>query len=164
MRNRQPFEPGRLLGGLVLLLTATLYALDATGHLRARPMALLPLVPAGLLVAAVVGGLWHMFRRYRRRRATPPAVPAAARPAANGGLDWATDGSADAEPAVASTSEPYGWGADAEPSEPADDKEAASRRPDLAADPGADAGAADPGRTDAAGERSVRDRSEGTDS
>ncbi|WP_431043844.1 hypothetical protein ACQUSR_19420 [Streptomyces sp. P1-3] len=66
--RRHPFEPGKLVAGLVLLGVAVVYGVDAAGEWDFPPFAPLVAIPAGLTVAALVSVLAYTLRRARRRR------------------------------------------------------------------------------------------------
>ncbi|WTL46518.1 hypothetical protein OG310_13245 [Streptomyces sp. NBC_01497] len=66
--RRHEAKPGRLIVGLVAIGTAVLYAGDAAGTWETEWFTALPLLFAGLMVAAVVGILVHRVRRRRGPR------------------------------------------------------------------------------------------------
>ncbi|MEV3857901.1 hypothetical protein AB0J38_26680 [Streptomyces sp. NPDC050095] len=65
---RHDFYPGRLIAGLVLMLTAVVYFGDAGGAWETPWFAVIPLVCGGLGVAGVVG---TVARAARLRRSNP---------------------------------------------------------------------------------------------
>ncbi|WP_055617224.1 hypothetical protein [Streptomyces phaeochromogenes] len=67
---RHEFQPGRLVAGLFLTLTAVVYAGDAGDAWDTPWFVVIPLVTVGLCLAAAAGTLSHAMRR-RRRRALP---------------------------------------------------------------------------------------------
>ncbi|MEU1790352.1 hypothetical protein ABZ553_31685 [Streptomyces sparsogenes] len=67
--NRHPFEPGKLIAGLVVLAAGLLYALDAAGEADLPPFAPLPPLVAGLCLAGLVSALTFGARMRRARRA-----------------------------------------------------------------------------------------------
>ncbi|MGV9850529.1 hypothetical protein ACWDWU_17440 [Streptomyces sp. NPDC003442] len=69
-RSRHPFEPGKLVAGLVILGVAAAYGMDAAGEWDVRPEIALPALLCGLCVAALTSALTYAFRR-RSGRATP---------------------------------------------------------------------------------------------
>ncbi|WP_435241132.1 hypothetical protein [Streptomyces cucumeris] len=70
--RKHPFEPGKLVAGLVMLGVALAYALDAAGEWDVRPLVLLPSAAFGLCLAGVVSALTHGLRRRRTaKRETP---------------------------------------------------------------------------------------------
>ncbi|MFE2180715.1 hypothetical protein [Streptomyces sp. NPDC059455] len=69
-RSRHPFEPGKLVAGLVILGLAAAYGMDAAGKWDVRPEIALPALLCGLCVAALTSALTYAFRR-RSSRATP---------------------------------------------------------------------------------------------
>ncbi|MGY1437527.1 hypothetical protein [Streptomyces reniochalinae] len=66
MRHR--FEPSRLLLGLVMIVMAVLYLLDAAGKVQMPFWALLLALPAAFLLAGCVTLLTFLLRRARGRR------------------------------------------------------------------------------------------------
>jgi len=68
---RHEFQPGRLVAGFFLTLSGALYAGDAGGLWETPWFAVIPIVTAGLCLAAVTGSVAHGIRR-RRRRHEPP--------------------------------------------------------------------------------------------
>ncbi|WKX70911.1 hypothetical protein [Streptomyces sp. XD-27] len=66
--RRHPFEPGKLVVGLVLLGVAVVYGVDAAGEWDVPPFAPLVAIPAGLALAALVSILAYALRRARARR------------------------------------------------------------------------------------------------
>ncbi|KAF4409922.1 MULTISPECIES: hypothetical protein [Streptomyces] len=66
--SRHPFEPAKLLAGLVLLAAGVLAGLDALGVLRAPAVLLLAAVVCGVCCSAAVGALTYGVRRRRARR------------------------------------------------------------------------------------------------
>ncbi|WAP56631.1 hypothetical protein [Streptomyces sp. S465] len=69
-RSRHPFEPGKLVAGLVILGVAVAYGMDAAGEWDVRPEIALPALLCGLCAAAMTSTLGYVLRR-RSRRATP---------------------------------------------------------------------------------------------
>ncbi|MCQ8189203.1 hypothetical protein [Streptomyces rugosispiralis] len=69
-RSRHPFEPGKLVAGLVILGVAAAYGMDAAGEWDVRPEIALPALLCGLCVAALTSALTYAFRR-RSSRAAP---------------------------------------------------------------------------------------------
>ncbi|WP_344591315.1 hypothetical protein [Streptomyces violaceusniger] len=69
-RSRHPFEPGKLVAGLVILGVAAAYGMDAAGEWDVRPEIALPALLCGLCVAALTSALTYAFRR-RSARTTP---------------------------------------------------------------------------------------------
>ncbi|NEW70572.1 hypothetical protein G4H13_09135 [Streptomyces rapamycinicus] len=69
-RSRHPFEPGKLVAGLVILGVAAAYGMDAAGEWDVRPEIALPALLCGLCVAALISALTYGLRR-RSGRATP---------------------------------------------------------------------------------------------
>ncbi|WP_262699137.1 MULTISPECIES: hypothetical protein [Streptomyces] len=69
-RTRHPFEPGKLVAGLVILGVAAAYGMDAAGEWDVRPEIALPALLCGLCVAALTSALTYAFRR-RSGRTTP---------------------------------------------------------------------------------------------
>ncbi|MEU1665813.1 hypothetical protein ABZ547_19780 [Streptomyces sparsogenes] len=67
--NRHPFEPGKLIAGLVVLAVGLLYALDAAGEADLPPSAPLRPLVAGLCLAGLVSALTFGARLRRARRA-----------------------------------------------------------------------------------------------
>ncbi|TVL90091.1 hypothetical protein [Streptomyces sp. SAJ15] len=65
-----PFEPGKLIAGLLFLGLAGLYALDAAGELDVPAFAPLLALPAGLTLAGLATWLTYVGRRRRARRRT----------------------------------------------------------------------------------------------
>jgi hypothetical protein len=66
--TRHRFEPARLLMGLLLCGVAVAYVLDVVGAFDVHPALLALLVPATLMIGAVVGTSTFLFRRARARR------------------------------------------------------------------------------------------------
>ncbi|MEV5608268.1 hypothetical protein [Streptomyces sp. NPDC052225] len=66
---RHDFSPGRLIAGLVLMLTAVVYFGDAGGAWETPWFVVVPLVGGGLIVAGVVGAVTGAVRARRRRSA-----------------------------------------------------------------------------------------------
>ncbi|MFC8669268.1 hypothetical protein [Streptomyces sp. NPDC057199] len=64
---RHEFQPGRLVAGFFLTLTGVVYAGDAGDAWDTPWFVVIPLVTAGLCVAAAAGTLSHEIRRRRRR-------------------------------------------------------------------------------------------------
>ncbi|MGW3937871.1 hypothetical protein [Streptomyces phaeochromogenes] len=64
---RHEFQPGRLIAGLFLTLTAVVYAGDAGDAWDTPWFVVIPLVTVGLCLAAAAGTLSHAIRRHRRR-------------------------------------------------------------------------------------------------
>jgi ABC-type uncharacterized transport system permease subunit len=64
---RHEFQPGRLIAGLFLTLTAVVYAGDAGEAWDTPWFVVIPMVTAGLCLAAAAGALSHAIRRRRRR-------------------------------------------------------------------------------------------------
>ncbi len=69
-RSRHPFEPGKLVAGLVILGVAAAYGMDAAGEWDVRPEIALPALLCGLCVAALISALTYALRR-RSGRAMP---------------------------------------------------------------------------------------------
>ncbi|WP_369207680.1 hypothetical protein [Streptomyces sp. PU-14G] len=69
MRHR--FEPSRLLLGLVMIVMAVLYLLDAAGEVQIPSWTLLIALPAALFLAGCVTLLTFLLRRARGRRRDP---------------------------------------------------------------------------------------------
>ncbi|MEU8824187.1 hypothetical protein [Streptomyces sp. NPDC048636] len=67
--RKHPFEPGKLVAGLVMLGVTLAYAMDAAGKWDVRPLVLLPLAGFGLCLAGVVSALTYGVRRRGRRTA-----------------------------------------------------------------------------------------------
>ncbi|MFD3315193.1 hypothetical protein [Streptomyces sp. NPDC058694] len=65
--SRHEFQPGRLIAGLFLTLTGVVYAGDAGDAWDTPWFVVIPLVTAGLCLAAAAGTLSHTIRRHRRR-------------------------------------------------------------------------------------------------
>lgn len=61
--TRHPFEPARLLLGLLLLGVGLLYVLDALGETELRTPVLLSLVPAALVAGALTSMITFAVRR-----------------------------------------------------------------------------------------------------
>ncbi|MFL1900893.1 hypothetical protein OG288_17785 [Streptomyces tauricus] len=76
--RRHEFKPGRLVAGLFLTLTAVIYAGDAGGLWETPWFAVIPLVTAGLCLAALTGSAAHGIRRRIRSRAARAAGAAPA--------------------------------------------------------------------------------------
>jgi len=60
---RHEFQPGRLVAGVVLLLTGLLYAGDARGEWDIPWFTLIPVVTGGLCLAGALGVLARLIRR-----------------------------------------------------------------------------------------------------
>lgn len=73
---RHPFEPSRLLLGLVLLGAAAAYLMDASGAWQVPSWALLVIVPAALVLAGFTALLTLLVRRSLARRRDPDAARA----------------------------------------------------------------------------------------
>ncbi|QKV94399.1 hypothetical protein HUT19_23770 [Streptomyces sp. NA02950] len=67
--RKHPFEPGKLVAGLVMLGVGLAYTLDAAGKWDVRPLVLLPLAGFGLCLAGVASAMTHGMRRRGRRTA-----------------------------------------------------------------------------------------------
>lgn len=74
---RHPFEPARLLLGLLLLAAGLAYVLDAAGALELPRALLLSLVPAAFVLGAVTGLATYLLRRVLARRNENTERPAA---------------------------------------------------------------------------------------
>ncbi|MGW0684742.1 hypothetical protein ACWD2L_15360 [Streptomyces sp. NPDC002754] len=70
---RREFHPGRLVAGLVLMVTAVVYFGDAGGAWDAPWFVGIPLVGGGLCVAAVVGTARRLATRPRGSAPDPAA-------------------------------------------------------------------------------------------
>ncbi|WP_454318365.1 hypothetical protein [Streptomyces phaeoluteigriseus] len=70
---RHEFRPGRLVAGAAFALTGVMYAGDAGGLWETPWFAVVPVVVAGLFLAAVTG---LVSRAVRGRRAGKPGAPA----------------------------------------------------------------------------------------
>ncbi|MCT2592332.1 hypothetical protein LHJ74_20900 [Streptomyces sp. N2-109] len=66
--TRHPFEPARLLFGLLLLAAGVLYVLDAVGEADVNTVFLLALVPAALVVGTLASVTTFAVRRGLARR------------------------------------------------------------------------------------------------
>ncbi|GGW33239.1 hypothetical protein [Streptomyces griseoloalbus] len=64
---RHEFQPGRLVAGIVLTLTAVIYAGDAGGAWETPWFVVIPVVTGGLCLAGAVGFLTRLIRRRRTR-------------------------------------------------------------------------------------------------
>ncbi|MFE7186384.1 hypothetical protein [Streptomyces erythrochromogenes] len=64
--RRHEFQPGRLIAGLVLLLSGVLYLVETTGETDVPWYAVIPLTAGGLTLAALVGLVTYAVRRDRR--------------------------------------------------------------------------------------------------
>ncbi|MER5948823.1 hypothetical protein ABT127_22500 [Streptomyces sp. NPDC001904] len=67
---RHEFGPGRLVAGVVLVVTAVVYFGDAGGAWAAPWFVAIPLVVGGLFLAGAVGTVTHAVRRRRARGST----------------------------------------------------------------------------------------------
>ncbi|MGW3419089.1 hypothetical protein [Streptomyces phaeochromogenes] len=65
--SRHEFQPGRLIAGFFLTLTGVIYAGDAGEAWDTPWFVVIPLVTAGLCLAAAAGTLTSGVRRRRRR-------------------------------------------------------------------------------------------------
>ncbi|MEU6847967.1 hypothetical protein ABZ930_39540 [Streptomyces sp. NPDC046716] len=65
---RHEFRPGRLLAGVVLMVTGVVYFGDAGGAWDTPWFVAIPLVVGGLCLAGAVGTVTH---EVRRRRSSP---------------------------------------------------------------------------------------------
>ncbi|WP_420035174.1 hypothetical protein ACN2WE_24840 [Streptomyces sp. cg28] len=69
---RREFGPGRLLAGVVLMVTAVVYFGDAGGAWSTPWFVAIPLVLGGLFLAGAVGTLTHTVRRRRGQGSARP--------------------------------------------------------------------------------------------
>ena len=67
---RHEFQPGKLVAGLFLTAAGALYLGDALGNWEVPWFVAIPLITAGLCLAAATGTLTYAIRRHRRT--TPP--------------------------------------------------------------------------------------------
>ncbi|WP_328319174.1 hypothetical protein [Streptomyces sp. NBC_00388] len=67
---RHEFRPGKAVAGLVLLGIAAVYLGDAGGLWRTPPVAALPLLAAGLVLAGIASTVGYGIRRRAARRAS----------------------------------------------------------------------------------------------
>ncbi|MFE1950566.1 hypothetical protein ACFW9D_08875 [Streptomyces sp. NPDC059524] len=67
---RHDFFPGRLVAGVVLLVTAVVYFGDAGEAWTAPWWVAVPLVCGGLVLALLVGAVTQLFRVRGRRRSS----------------------------------------------------------------------------------------------
>ncbi|MBL1095425.1 hypothetical protein [Streptomyces coffeae] len=67
--RKHPFEPAKLVAGLVMLGVGLAYAMDAAGRWDVRPLVLLPLAGVGLCLAGVVSAMTYAIRRPGQRTA-----------------------------------------------------------------------------------------------
>ncbi|PNG20616.1 hypothetical protein [Streptomyces cahuitamycinicus] len=67
---RHELQPGKLIAGIVLVLTGVLYAGDAGGAWEIPWFVVIPLVTGGLCLAGAVAFLTGRVRRHRRRGRT----------------------------------------------------------------------------------------------
>jgi hypothetical protein len=65
--RRHEFQPGKLIAGAALLASGIVYALDATGAWSVPAWTLIPVVFAGLPLAALVGTVTYTARRRRAK-------------------------------------------------------------------------------------------------
>ncbi|MFH9860461.1 hypothetical protein [Streptomyces sp. NPDC017202] len=65
---RHEFRPGRLVAGSAFVLAGVLYAGDAGGHWETPWFAVIPVVVAGLCLAAVTGLVARAIRGHRDGR------------------------------------------------------------------------------------------------
>ncbi|MDQ1026720.1 hypothetical protein QF035_004302 [Streptomyces umbrinus] len=70
--SRHEFQPGRLIAGFFLTLTGVVYAGDAGEAWDTPWFVVIPLVTAGLCLAAAAGTLAHGIRRRRARLTREP--------------------------------------------------------------------------------------------
>jgi len=71
---RHEFQPGKLIAGLFLALAGTIYAGDAGGAWETPWFVVIPVVTAGLCLAATAAFLTYAVRRRRAaRKDQPPA-------------------------------------------------------------------------------------------
>jgi hypothetical protein len=74
---RHEFQPGRLVAGIFLTLTAVIYAGDAGGAWETPWFVVIPVVAGGLCLAGAVGSLTGLIRRRRiKPRDTGADTPA----------------------------------------------------------------------------------------
>lgn len=80
---RHDFRPGRLVAGVSFLLAGVIYAGDAGGLWETPWFVVIPVVTAGLCLAAATGGVARSIRRRRGRpsRGTPTTTGTGANPA-----------------------------------------------------------------------------------
>ncbi|WSZ86952.1 hypothetical protein OG584_12905 [Streptomyces sp. NBC_00859] len=64
------FRPGKAVAGLVLLAIAAVYLGDAGGFWRTPPVAALPMLAAGLVLAGITSTVGYGVRRRAARRAS----------------------------------------------------------------------------------------------
>nr|WP_203600227.1 hypothetical protein [Streptomyces sp. SID10853] len=64
------FRPGKAVAGLVLLGIAAVYLGDAGGLWRTPPVAALPMLAAGLVLAGIASTVGYGIRRRAARRAS----------------------------------------------------------------------------------------------
>ncbi|MFB6674662.1 hypothetical protein ACFCWG_20095 [Streptomyces sp. NPDC056390] len=67
---RHEFQPGKLIAGLFLTAAGALYLGDALGSWELPWFTVIPVVTAGLLLAAVAGTATYVIRRRRRSHVT----------------------------------------------------------------------------------------------
>lgn len=78
------FRPGRLIAGLAAVAAAVLYAADAADVWHPEWFAGLPVVFGGLVLAGVVGTVFHaVLRRRRAHRASTENIGAPATSSGN---------------------------------------------------------------------------------
>ncbi|OQD52611.1 hypothetical protein NFX46_04240 [Streptomyces phaeoluteigriseus] len=86
---RHEFRPGRLVAGAAFVLVGVIYAGDAGGLWETPWFTVVPVVVAGLFLAAVTG---LVTRAVRRRRGGEPGAPADADAGADIGAGAGTAG------------------------------------------------------------------------
>ncbi|MFE6758567.1 hypothetical protein ACFVDQ_34110 [Streptomyces sp. NPDC057684] len=67
---RHEFQPGKLIAGLFLTAAGALYLGDALGSWELPWFTVIPVVTAGLLLAAMTGTATYAIRRRRRSHVT----------------------------------------------------------------------------------------------
>ncbi|MFJ7155702.1 hypothetical protein ACIQUQ_12255 [Streptomyces sp. NPDC101118] len=73
--RRHEFQPGRLIAGIVLLVAGVLFAVDARGGLEIPWWVLVPMIGAGLSLAALAGWAAYIVRRGQRREEAGEGMP-----------------------------------------------------------------------------------------
>ncbi|MBB5934741.1 hypothetical protein [Streptomyces zagrosensis] len=117
--RRHTFEPGRLVAGVAALAVGAGYALDAAEKWNPPPFVLLPVLAAGLVLAALITAVTHAVRRRTRR--AEQARASAPDPSTLGDLpmDWFREGHEALRTAPAAPAAPAGPTDSAGPNDPA---------------------------------------------